>query len=117
MITSVTKYFLYYDFCIGVIDDEKRSHLRMNLICFPLGYGFTITLNLTSNLPLEWQYLMGLSHPLIVPLKSFPTFFKANHYGHSPSSHGHIHIYIVLLNNLNPCLNYNFHFIGIKKLY
>ncbi len=87
----------------------------MNLICFPLGYGFAITLNLASNLPLEWQYLMGLSHPLIVPLKSFPTFFKVNHYGHYPSSHGHIHMYTVLLNNLNPCLNYNFHFKGIKK--
>jgi len=58
---------------------KNRSYLRRNLICFPLGYGFTITLNLASNLPLEWQYLMGLLHPLIAPLKSFPTFFKVNH--------------------------------------
>jgi hypothetical protein len=82
---------------LGTQMTKNRSHLRMNLICFPLGYGFTITLNLASNLSLEWQYLMGLLHPLIAPLKKFLTFLKVNHNGHYLSSHGHIHMYIVLL--------------------
>ncbi len=104
---------------ISALGSQRRKNVSLanELDLFPLGCGFTITLNLASNLPLEWQYLMGLSHPLIAPLKSFPTFFKVNHYGHYPSSHGHIHMYIVLLNNLNPCFNYNFHFKGIIKKY
>jgi hypothetical protein len=59
-------------------------------------------------------YLYFLSHGVIICI-SFMACNDKNTYHEKEDAIHHHHMYIILLNTLNPCLNYKFHFKGIKK--